>query len=185
MSNNPYAPPSTTGGIDVPGVPANDPLAGRFSRFASAMVDGILTLAITMPVMFATGFVARTQAQQVGFLEQIAMSSLGMVWMLALNGYFLATRGQTIGKMLTKIQIVDAQSGGLLPFLRVYVYRYLWMLPLGFIVALIPGTVDDILVNVLVLIDALLIFGAARRCLHDYIAGSKVVLYRAHRQRVT
>ena len=185
MSNNPYAPPSTTGGIDVPAVPEHDELARRFTRFASAMVDGILMMAITMPVMFATGFVARTQAQQVGFLEQIAMSLLGMVSMLALNGYLLATRGQTIGKMLTKIQIVDAQSGGLLPFLRVYVYRYLWMLPLVFVVALIPGTVDNVLVNVVALIDALFIFVTARRCLHDYIAGSKVVLYKAHRQRAT
>jgi uncharacterized RDD family membrane protein YckC len=108
-----------------------------------------------------------------------------MALMLALNGHLLATRGQTVGKLLTKIQIVDAQSGGLLPFLRVYVYRYLWMLPLVFVVALIPGTVDDGLVNVVAIIDALFIFGAARRCLHDYIAGSKVVLYQAHRQRVT
>jgi len=185
MSDNPYAPPSTIGCIDTPAVHANDELAGRFTRFASAMVDGILLMAITMPVMFATGFVARTQAQQVGFLEQIAMSLLGIGVMLAMNGYLLATRGQSIGKILTKIQIVDAQSGGLLPFHRVYVYRYLWMLPLVFVVALIPGTVDDILVNVVAIVDVLFIFGGARRCLHDYIAGSKVVLYQANRQMIT
>jgi len=185
MSANPYASPLTSSGTDALPVSENDELARKFTRFAAAMVDGILMMAITMPVMFATGFFARTQAQQVGFVEQIAMSLFGMVVMLALNGYLLATRGQTIGKLLTKIQIVDAQSGGLLPFLRVYVYRYLWMLPLMFVVALIPGTVDDGLVNVVALIDALFIFGAARRCLHDYIAGSKVVLYQAHRQRVT
>ncbi len=185
MSVNPYAPPSTSGGVDVLPVSESDELARRFARFVSAMVDGMLIVAITMPVMWATGFLARTQAQQVGFLEQIAMSLFGIVVMLALNGYLLATRGQTIGKMLTKIQIVDAQSGGLLPFLRVYVYRYLWLLPLGFVVALIPGTVDNVLVNVVTLIEVLFIFGEARRCLHDYIAGSKVVLYREHRERVT
>jgi uncharacterized RDD family membrane protein YckC len=99
-----------------------------------------------------------------------------------LNGYLLTTRGQTIGKLLTKIQIVDVQSGDLLPFLRVYVYRYLWTLPLLLVVILIPGPADDLLVNVVYLIDALLIFGSDRRCLHDYIAGSKVVIYRAKRQ---
>ncbi|MFO1066108.1 MAG: RDD family protein [Pirellulales bacterium] len=170
----------TSGGPDALPVSENDELAGRFTRFAAAMVDGIIMMAITMPVMFATGFVARTQAQQVSIFEQIGMSLLGMVMMLALNGYLLATRGQTIGKLLTKIQIVDAQSGGRLPFLRVYVYRYLWMLPLVLVVAFIPGTADDGLVNLLALIDALFIFGADRRCLHDHIAGSKVVLYRAH-----
>ncbi|MBU6238636.1 MAG: RDD family protein [Planctomycetes bacterium] len=185
MSDNPYASPLTGGGADALAVSENDELAGRFTRFAAAMVDGILMNGITMPVMFATGFFARTQAQQVGFVEQIAMSLFCMAVMLALNGYLLATRGQTIGKLLTKIQIVDAQSGGLLPFLRVCVYRYLWMFPLVFVVALIPGTVDDGLVNVVALIDALFIFGAARRCLHDYIAGSRVVLYKANRQRAT
>lgn len=184
MSESPYASPLTDG-ADAPAVSANDELAGRFTRFAAAMVDGILMTGIMMPVMFATGFFARTQAQQVDFAEQIAISLLSMAVMLALNGYLLATRGQTIGKLLTKIQIVDAQSNVLLPFRRVYVYRYLWMLPLVFSVAVIPGTVDDSLVNVAGLIDALFIFGAARRCLHDYIAGSKVVLYQSHRQRVT
>ncbi len=145
------------------------------------MVDGVLMMAI----MFATGYHERTQAQQVGVLEQIAMSLLGMAVMLALNGYLLFTRGQSIGKMLTKIQIVDAQNGELLPFLRVYVYRYLWMLPITVVVALIPGPVDDLLVNVVALVDALMIFGAYRRCLHDYIAGSKVVLYQANRQKVS
>jgi len=149
------------------------------------MVDGILMKAILIPVMFATGYYERTQTQQIGVLEQIAMSLLGMAVMLALNGYLLFTRGQSIGKMLTKIQIVDARNGELLPFLRVYVYRYLWMLPVVVVAAIIPGTVDDLLVNVVALVDALMIFTADRRCLHDYIAGSKVVLYQANRQKVS
>lgn len=184
MSINPYASPSTSGGENDFSLSESDELAGRFTRLAAAMVDGIPMLAITIPVMLATGYYARAQTQQIGFLEQLAMSLFGMFVMLALNGYLLATRGQTIGKMLTKIQIVDAESGGLLPFLRVYVYRYLWMLPFVFVVAFIPGTADDQLINFAALINILFIFGAARRCLHDYIAGSKVVLYKPNRQRV-
>jgi uncharacterized RDD family membrane protein YckC len=142
-------------------------------------------MAVCAPVMFATGYYGRAQAQHVGFLEQITMSLFGIAVMLALNGYLLFTRGQTIGKMLTKIQIVDASSGELLPFLRVYVYRYLWMLPIIVVVAFIPGTIDDLLVNVVALVDMAMIFGEDRRCLHDYIAGSKVVLYRANRQKAS
>lgn len=184
MSINPYASPSTTGGEYDFSASENDELARRFTRFAAALVDGILILMVTGPVMLATGYYVRAQTQQIGFFEQLGMSLFGMFVMLALNGYLLATRGQTIGKMLTKIQIVDAQSGKLLPFLRVYVYRYLWMLPLVFIVAFIPGTADDQIVNLAAFINVIFIFGAARRCLHDYIAGSKVVLYTANRQRV-
>jgi len=112
MSDNPYAPPLTDG-EDALAVSENDEQARRFTRFAAAMVDGFLMMGITMPVMFATGFIARTQAQQVGLIERIAMSLFGLAVMLALNGYLLATRGQTIGKWLTKIQIVDAQSKAL------------------------------------------------------------------------
>ncbi len=116
-----------------------------------------------------------------GVLEQLAMSLVGIVVMLIINGYLLFTRGQTVGKLLTGIQIVDHVSGQLLPFLRVYVFRYLWMLPLSLIVAIIPGPMDDSLVGLAALVDALLIFGPSQRCLHDYIAGSKVVEYKEGR----
>ena len=78
MSDNPYASP-LTGGADALAVSENDKLAGRFTRFAAAMFDGILMMSIIMPVMFATGSLARTLAQQVGFVEQIAMQLFGWV----------------------------------------------------------------------------------------------------------
>jgi uncharacterized RDD family membrane protein YckC len=185
MSDNPYAPPETGGVSEVVTDPRGDELAGRFTRLAAAIVDGILLLVILVPVQFASGYFQRAMAQQQGPLEQILMSLLGFVTMLVLNGYLLATRGQTIGKVLTKIQIVDVESGKLLSFLHVYVYRYMWTIPVFIVVMLIPGTTDDLVFNVVVFIDALMIFGSARRCFHDYIAGSKVVLYREGRQRAT
>jgi len=161
-----------------------DELAGRFTRFVSALIDGVILMMILLPVQYATGFMARASAQVAGIGESFAMSLLGIGVMLALNGYLLFKRGQTIGKVLTKIQIVDFQSGLLLPFMKVYVYRYLWTLPIAIVVILIPGVMDDMLFNLLILIDALLIFGADRRCLHDLIAGSKVVLYMTNRPKV-
>lgn len=183
MNENPYASPvhvddpvaTSTNVIDSP--------AGRFTRFAAAMVDGILMLGILMPIQFATGYIARAQSLQVSVFEQLAMSVLGLLTFLILNGYLLYTRGQTIGKFLTKIQVVDNESGSLLPFLRVYVFRHLWTLPIVILVVVIPGGLDDLLLNFVVLVDVLLIFGAARRCLHDYIAGSAVVLFRENRSR--
>jgi uncharacterized RDD family membrane protein YckC len=121
---------------------------------------------------------------QVGMLEQFAMSLLSIVIMLALNGYLLAKRGQTIGKLVTKIQIVDYTTGELLPFVRVYVLRYLWMLPLAVLCLLVPGVVDDYLLGIISIANILFIFRADRRCLHDLIAGSKVVLYDEDRKRL-
>ena len=129
MSDNPYAPPETGGVSEFVTDPRGDELARRLTRLAAAIVDGILLLVILVPVQFATGYFQRAMAQQQGLLEQLLMSLLGVVTMLVLNGYLLATRGQTIGKVLTKIQIVDVQSGKLLPFVQVYVYRNLWTVP--------------------------------------------------------
>jgi uncharacterized RDD family membrane protein YckC len=131
--------------------------------------------------MFITGYFQRIQEDQVGALKEVGMELFGIAVMLALNGYLLSRRGQSVGKLLTKIQIVDVADGKLLPFLRVYVYRHLWVLPLSILVNLIPGSFDDLIVNVVFLVDAVMIFGNERRCLHDYIAGSKVVLYRENR----
>lgn len=183
MSDNPYAAPSETSYVsDIPSVKRKHELARRFTRFASAFIDGLILMAVLVPVMFTTGYMDRARAQQVGVAEQIAMSLLGMAVMLIFNGYFLVTRGQSIGKILTKIQIVDARSGDLLPFLRVYVLRYLWVLPLSIVTLLIPGATDDLLVNLAVLMDLLMIFGGDRKCLHDAIAGSKVVMYQPGRE---
>lgn len=184
MSSNPYAPPVTTESADLSTSALSEAPAGRFTRLASAMVDSFAMMAIYMPVMILTGFFARAQAQQVGFLEQFGMSLFAISILLVLNGYLLFTRGQTIGKFLTKIQIVDFDSGKLLPFLRVFALRYLWLLPLSLVVAIIPGTMDDQLITLVSLVDSLMIFRADRRCLHDYIAGSKVVLYQDNRARL-
>ena len=155
-----------------------DVLAGRFTRFCAVFVDGILIWVVMGPLMYLTGYfdVLAGGAQPTPAL-QLVMSLAGIVSYLAVHGWLLAKKGQTIGKKLAGIQIVDYQTGRLLPMRRVYVYRYLWYLPLTLLCIFIPGTTDDQLINVVYFIDAVLIFGSERRCLHDYIAGSKVVKY--------
>ena len=185
MSNNPYAATSTTQGLEVTSKRVGDEQVSRFTRFVAAMVDGILLSAIVMPVQIVSGFLGRAATQQTSVLEQLMMSVIGILVMLALNGYLLLTRGQTIGKMATKIQIVDAQTGALLLFSKVYIYRYLWYTPLVLLVLLIPGEIDNNLISLVILINVLLIFRRDRRCLHDLIAGSKVVHYQAGRPKIT
>ena len=188
MSQNPYTPPKTVASNPSEWFEEPDPigpyLAGRFTRFSAALVDGLLILAILLPIQFLTGFIERAQSQQVGVLEQLAMSLAGLIVMLVLNGYLLANRGQTIGKYLTKIQIVDYPSGKLVPFVRLFVFRYLWTLPVVLITAFIPGTTDDLLLNFLIFVDALMIFNAKRRCLHDFLARTSVVQYRDGRPKL-
>ena len=173
--SNPYAAPSAPASPDPFPTASGPILAGRFTRFAAAIVDGLIVMAIVVPVQIMTGFTGRVMAGEASLVEQLVMSGFGMIAFLVPHGYLLLTRGQTIGKMLTRIRIVDHDTEELLPPMRVYVARYLWTLPFVLAVIVIPGPSDDMLVNVLILIDVLLIFGASRRCIHDYLAGSKVV----------
>ena len=82
-----------------PPVPEHE-MASRFTRFAAALIDGFLMMAIVLPIQLYTGFKEWALNQQVGFLEQILVSLIGMAayLILILNGYLLVTRGQSIGK---------------------------------------------------------------------------------------
>lgn len=180
MSNdspvNPYTPPPTDPGADAfidPAALARP--ASRFKRFIAFWIDALIMGAITVPMNILTGFTERAMMGTAGLLEQFLMSLAGMLVFLVVFGYLLVTRGQTIGKLLIGVRIVDHQSGELLSFTRVYLLRYLWSFPFVVLVTLIPGTFDDTLFGFLILIDSLMIFGRERRCLHDLIAGSKVV----------
>ncbi len=75
----------------------------------------------------------------------------------------LRREGQTVGKLLLHIRIVDEESGVKGTVFKSIVLRYF----VNWLLTLIPPYV---------LIDHLLIFAKNRRCVHDYLAGTKVVL---------
>jgi uncharacterized RDD family membrane protein YckC len=82
-----------------------------------------------------------------------------------LHGYYLKVGGQTIGKKIVGIRIADLNNN--IPgFAKVLGLRYL---PIQ-AAALIP-----IVGFLYPLVDVLFIFFPDRRCLHDLIAGTKVV----------
>jgi uncharacterized RDD family membrane protein YckC len=104
--------------------------------------------------------------QDVGLGEMIFQSVLGMALFLLVHGYLLATQGQTFGKMLLSVRIVDFETTEILPLGKLVGLR---LVPI-WIVSMIPY-----IGGLLCLIDVLFIFGDDRRCIHDLIAGTKVV----------
>jgi uncharacterized RDD family membrane protein YckC len=78
----------------------------------------------------------------------------------------LSLRGQTLGKALMSVRVVDHDDGRNPGFVRVILLRQL-----------LPGVITALpcLGKVFWLADCLCIFGEERRCLHDIIAGTKVV----------
>ncbi|HEY2572923.1 MAG TPA: RDD family protein, partial [Verrucomicrobiaceae bacterium] len=85
---------------------------------------------------------------------------------LILNGFLLFRKGQTIGKLAMGTKIVGLE-GNIPDFGRIYMLRY-------FLIRLVRQI--PILGGLFGLVDALVIFGKDRRCLHDYIAGTRVIV---------
>ncbi len=141
-------------------------LAGRGLRLGGAIIDAIAVAIINVPFMFVFGFYDDVfDGQLMDFDRQLIAFALGVVIFLAVHGYLLFHRGQTVGKALLGMKIVDAY-GRKPEFGKLILMRYLI---LG-AVAQVPGVG-----SLIVLLGFLLIFGDSRRCLHDYLASTRVV----------
>lgn len=148
---------------------ADDPatvLAGRGQRFIAAMVDGVLSLVVMIPVMMMLGmFNYIEKGQEPPFVLTVVAASIGFAVFVALHYMLLVRNGQTIGKKLLSIRIADLEGNK--PAIGTILFkRYL---PIS-IMGLIP-----VIGQVLPLIDLLFIFRKDRRCVHDLIAGTQVV----------
>lgn len=168
MDVNPYAPSSVL--LDTPVVMAAESaeLATRWERLAGACIDTLLLVLLVLPVsaifgigMMMLGF---EEAPDVVFDLIGWLTGLGMF--LALNSYLLATRGQTVGKVVMKTQIVDRVTNRVPPLGTLLLKRYSWL----WLVDWIPG-----IGQLIPTIDALMIFRSHRACMHDDVAGTKVI----------
>jgi uncharacterized RDD family membrane protein YckC len=175
---NPYASPSMAAEAQPPVGPIQGtidyPLASRWRRFLGALIDNLILL----PLIVLAGFVFALVIFLTGEQDQtsiawsqsnVADSLFGLVMggslFLAVHGYLLATRGQTVGKYLLNTQIVS-EDGRLVPFWQLIATRYvpLWL------VSAIPG-----IGGILSIADGVAIFRDSRKCFHDDIAGTKVI----------
>ena len=163
---NPYAPP-TAEVRDAPH-PAADAgnLASRKLRFIGSIVDAVAQMVVGIPLFIFSGSWERVRAGEVSFDDTLLLTLGGMTVFLLLNGYLLATAGQTIGKRMVGTRIVNVSDERIPKFLTLVGARYgsTWLM------SLIPGVG-----NLYGFVDVLLAFRDDRRCLHDLIAGTKVV----------
>ncbi|HEX2868047.1 MAG TPA: RDD family protein [Ignavibacteriales bacterium] len=141
-------------------------LAGRWSRLAAAIIDGlILFFPNILAGRFFYGYDAYMKNLKNNSFEFIvSILLIGLIINLILNGYLLYKRGQTLGKVIMDIKIVDMNNK--VPslfnsfFVRSFLFSALYFIPVG---------------QLVITLDPLFIFSANKRCLHDRIAGTKVV----------
>ncbi len=161
MTINPYQPPASTGATP----PGELALAGAGTRLLAVIIESLVLLPVTIPIAYLMGnFDGIMTGQQPPLINTVAMTIISFGIFIGINWVFLRN-GQTIGKRAMGIRIVDL-NGAVLPVQRLLGLRYLpWW----------AASIVPFVGGLLVLIDALFIFRKDRRCIHDHIAGTKVV----------
>jgi len=141
-------------------------LATRWQRLWASLIDGLTIAVITIPTMYFTGgFDGIAQGIQPSLGYTLLIAALGIIVFLIINAKSLIHNGQTVGKRLLGIKIVDLN--GSLPSIKQHLIK-------RYTVYFIPGQIP-VVGQVFSLINLLFIFAKQKRCVHDYAAGTKVV----------
>lgn len=175
-----YAPLPVAGGVPGqlpppqfynPAGLADPNLAGLGARFLGAFIDGILLSLCILPG-YVVLLMGASASGEDGTPNGGGMALLGgagylfgiLVYMV-IQGFLLSRSGQSIGKKIagTRVVRVDGSPAG---FVGAFLMRS--------IVAYLPNLIP--LVNFFYgIVDICFIFRADRRCIHDLIAGTKVI----------
>ncbi|WP_373952307.1 RDD family protein [Vibrio pomeroyi] len=141
-------------------------LASRWSRFWAFVIDGLIYAAAMIPVALYTNLFDRAVSNgAVELHEQIMMFIYGWVVFLLCHGYLLQKKGQTIGKNVMEIAIVD-MDGKQIGLFNIVIKR---ILPMSIFVYI------PVIGQFISILNYLFVFRKNRRCLHDLIAGTQVV----------
>ena len=180
MSENPYAAPESI--LEPETASSGSPsmvLASRWARLGAAILDGLISFVAFIPLLIALlllglfpgmpkdgAFMENLENMENSIMGDLVAAWIYVIVYLVINGYLLVSSGQSIGKKIVGIRIVDCQNGQLLPASRVIGMRYLLLS----LITQIPFAG-----GVFGLVDVLFIFRADKRCIHDLMAKSCVV----------
>jgi uncharacterized RDD family membrane protein YckC len=155
--NHPMEKTYSTNEVTTP-LPTNN-LAGRGKRLAAYIIDSVAFILIVMLSVIPGGMIDGADDSTVMLI--IVLS--GFVIYLVFQGYLLTTTGQSLGKRFLGIKIVKHKTGENGGFVTNVLVRF---------------GVNYILASFIPfygLIDVLFIFSIDKECIHDKMAGTKVV----------
>ena len=145
--------------------------ASRWLRLGAQLVDGLISCLCIAPgfvILASAGVFSTPDSPNAALMiGGFAVMGVGMLLLLAFQIYLLVTRGQTIGKKLLGIKIVNFDDETNPGFVKVILLRIV----VNGLIGAVPfiGAIYS-------LVDICFIFRDDRRCLHDLIAGTKVVV---------
>lgn len=162
-AENRYAPPQASVS-DVAPPSTRLVLAGRWRRLFGSIVDGIVLTPLNWFILLLLGHNIFKPAPGAswGTFAVTSLATFGIY--LVINGWTLATRGQSLGKMAVGTRIVRPDGA------KVGLARITWRVLLQFVPGFVP-----LAGGIYALVDLLLIFRESRRCLHDSIADTIVI----------
>lgn len=142
-------------------------LAGRGHRLIAAILDGVIVgILFSMVISLFLGFDEYIKLVMENQLSsKLIFLLLGQLLFVAANVYFLWKNGQTLGKKIMRIKIVKMSDEK--PVLQdSYVLR-----------SFFPAVLTQLpfLGLIFVVLDISFIFREDKRCMHDLIAGTKVI----------
>ncbi len=159
---NPYAGPRVSAARPQYSAAGSDSLASRGSRLAASLIDAFAAIVILMPALAAVFFAGASEGPSGAAILFAVISGIAFIGFAVYQLSMLIRLGQTLGKKAMNIRIVNYSDGqipsaGRLLGMRYFVNSLLGQIPFY------------------TFLDVLLIFGNERRCIHDYLAGTKVV----------
>jgi uncharacterized RDD family membrane protein YckC len=183
----PAAPPAP--GAASPAAPGavGLPLAGRGVRTGAALLNALLYFLSMIPGSIYAGLRILKEHPELarGTMlrpDQIDVSSItaafGLVYaglglVILLQCVFIAIYGQNIGKLIAGIRVVNAADGAPAGIARPALVRFVVPVVIIFVLNLLFP-----LGLVFLVVDYCFIFREDQRCLHDLMAGTKVVKVR-------
>lgn len=180
-------------GADVPepGEPEPQTLASPWSRLLARCADGFLEFLAAVPALVVLGpdlmkvlqaIVAASRdgefnlegLETTRLMPALALFTALQLALLGIQIFLLTSRGQSLGKILLGVRVVRADDGEKPGFLRAWLLRELPSGTIQGLLQLVP-IVGFFLRFAFVTTNYLMIFREDRRCLHDFIAGTRVV----------
>lgn len=156
MSTNPYTPPQAV----VADPEANDlEYAGFWLRVVASLIDTVLTLIVTYPILLAIYGKAYLNDETKGVIAGPADFVVSWVLPALAVILFWISKQATPGKMALAMKVVDARTGGKLSVGQ-SIGRYL-----GYFVSLLPLSLGILWVG----------FDKRKQGWHDKLAGTVVV----------
>jgi uncharacterized RDD family membrane protein YckC len=162
-TSNPYAPPRAAVS-DVAESTDELELAGRGVRLGAAFLDGVILMVLVyLPLVFGGLFTTREPgaAPDISPVAGLLAFAGFVVWLI-FTLKFVARNGQSIAKKWLGIKVVRTDGS------KISLGRIFWL----------RNVVNSLLgiIPFYGIVDPLFIFGDERRCLHDKIADTLVVV---------